>query len=129
MLNKVSVTLEALETHMQDRSYEISMKMPKLQKDYAGMRADFGRLDRLITDDSGKEIVNPAYIELPRKMDALEQEINELADQKEMFDDKLLELEDIEERSKGRGNIDKSTHVITMTLSECEKLGYFPEAE
>lgn len=127
MLVGPSITLEKLEKHMADRVYEIKMELPKLHKKFDQLQEDFKKIPRLVMeeqkDGSELEVANPDFIKIPEQMKELEAQIKELQEQQVFMEDKLAELDDIEDRSKGRGNIDKSKEKITLTLNDCLKLG------
>lgn len=123
MLIGPSITLAELETHMNDRSYEIKMEMPKLQKEFSRLRSEFKLVPRTVENDNGDEITNPDFLNLPVRMQEIETQIKELQEQQDLMEAKLVELDDIEERSKGRGNVDKSKYKITLSLNDCLKLG------
>lgn len=129
MLIGPSITLEALEEKLNDRSYEIKMEVPKLQKEFSRLREEFKLIPRTSVNEKGEEITNPDFLNLPDRMQAIEDNIKELQDQQAFIDDKLVDLEDIEERSKGRGNVNKATDKITLSLNDCLKLGITLEAE
>ena len=131
MLIGPSITLEKLEEHMTERLYEIKMEMPKLQKEFSQLREDFKRIPRtIIQEKEGKEveIMNPDFVAIPDKMKAIEMQIKERQEQQELYESKLEELETIEDRSKGKGNVDKSKEKITLTLNDCLKLGITTDA-
>ena len=126
MLVGPSITLEKLEQHLKDRIYEIRMEIPKLKKEFAQLQNDFKQIPRVINDvnhDKVEERVNPDFVKIPEKFKAVEEQIKELQEQEIHIQEKLQELEDIEERSKGKNNIDKSKHKITLTLNDCLMLG------
>lgn len=126
MLIGPSITLAKLEEHMMERLYEIKMEMPKLQKEFSQLREDFKRIPRtIIAEKEGKEveIMNPDFVAIPDKMKAIEMEIKERQEQQELYENKLEELETIEDRSKGKGNVDKEKVKITLSLNDCLKLG------
>jgi hypothetical protein len=123
MLIGPSITLAVLEEKLNDRSYEIKMELPKLQKEFSRLREEFKIVPRTKEDDKGEEITNPDFLNLPKRMQAIEEQIKELQEQQLFLDEKLVELDDIEERSKGRGNVDKSKDKITLSLNDCVKLG------
>jgi uncharacterized coiled-coil protein SlyX len=123
MLIGPSITLEALENHMNDRAYEIKMELPKLQKEFNRLREEFKLVPRTVVNDKKEEITNPDFLNIPKRMIELENQIKELTDQQGFMETKLVELDDIEERSKGRGNIDKSKEKITLSLNDCLSLG------
>ena len=123
MLVGPSITLAKLEEHMKNRVYEIKMELPKLQKEFNRLRQEFKLVPRTIENEKGEEVTNPDFINIPKQMAEIEEKINELQEQQEFMEAKLAELEDIEERSKGRGNIDKSRDKIVLSLNDCLKLG------
>lgn len=123
MLVGPSITLEKLEEHMNDRVYENKMKLPKLQKEFNRLRGEFKLIPRTVENKDGEEITNPDFLNLPKQMAAIEAEILEIQAQQVLMEEKLVELSDIEDRSKGRGNIDKSKEKITLSLTDCVKLG------
>jgi predicted transcriptional regulator len=123
MLIGPSITLAVLEEKLNDRSYEIKMEIPKLQKEFSRLREEFKIVPRTTENDKGEEITNPDFLNLPKRMQEIEDQVKELQDQQEFIDEKLVELEDIEERSKGRGNVDKAKDTVTLTLNDCLKLG------
>ncbi|ARC67387.1 hypothetical protein B14_200176 (plasmid) [Bacillus licheniformis] len=126
MLVGPSITLEKLEQHLKDRIYEIRMEIPKLKKEFAQLQNDFKQIPRVINDvnhDKVEERVNPDFVKIPEKFKAVEEQIKELQEQEIHIQEKLQELEDIEERSKGKNNIDKSKYKITLTLKDCLMLG------
>ncbi len=132
MLIGPSVTLEKLEEHMRERLYEIKMDLPKKQKEFYQLGEDFKRIPRtVIKEKDGAEVEesNPDFIKIPGKMKEVEASIVDLQDQQQFIEDKLNELETIEDRSKGKGNIDKSEYKITLTLNDCLAMGIaFDEA-
>lgn len=123
MLVGPSITLNELEEKLGDRSYEIKMELPKLQKEFSRLREEFKIVPRTSEDEEGNEITNPDFLNLPKEMEKIENKIKELQDQLVFIDEKLVDLDDIEERSKGRGNVDKSKDKVTLTLNDCLKLG------
>jgi predicted RNase H-like nuclease (RuvC/YqgF family) len=123
MLIGPSITLAELEEHMNDRSYELKMELPKLQKEFNRLREEFKLIPRTIENEKGETITNPDFLNMPVRMQELETQMKDFAEQQEFMDKKLVELEDIEDRSKGRGNVDKSKDKITLTLNDCLKLG------
>lgn len=126
MLVGPSITLEKLEQHLKDRLYEIRMKIPKLKKEFAQLQNDFKQIPRVVNEtnhDKVEERVNPDFINIPEKFRAVEEQIKELQEQEVHIQEKLDELEDIEERSVGKNNIDKSKEKITLTLNDCLMLG------
>lgn len=130
MLVGPSITLEDLEVHMRDRIYEMKMELPKLQKEFSHLREEFKRVKRTsIVEKEGKEIeiMNPEFVEIPDKMKEIEIKIKNYQEQQEFMEGKIDELETIEERSKGRNNIDKANTKITLTLNDCLMLGISTE--
>ncbi|HZG71047.1 MAG TPA: hypothetical protein VEY51_05845 [Chondromyces sp.] len=123
MLIGPSITLEKLEEHMKNRVYEIKMDLPKLEKEFRRLGEEFKMIPRTIINEEGEEITNPDFIAIPKRMREIEEAIQELQDQQEFMEAKLMELEDIEERSKGRGNVIKSRDKIILSLNDCIKLG------
>lgn len=129
MLVGPSITLEKLENQMNDRVYEIKMELPKLQKEFNRLRSEFKNVPRTIDNEEGEEITNPDFINIPHRMTEIEVQMKDLQDQQAFMEEKLVELSDIEERSKGRGNIDKSKEKITLSLNDCIKMGLSLEEE
>lgn len=123
MLIGPSITLASLEEKLNDRSYEIKMELPKLQKEFGRLREEFKLVPRTMEDEKGEEFTNPDFLKLPKRMQEIETKIKDLQDQQLFIDEKLVELEDIEERSKGRGNVNKAADTITLSLNDCLKLG------
>lgn len=128
MLIGPSITLAKLEEHMNDRMYQNKMELPKLQKEFNRLRGEFKIVPRTIENDKGEEITNPDFLAIPKQMEKVEFQIKEIQEQQEFMESKVLELETIEDRSKGRGNIDKSKEKITLTLTDCIRLGIDLEA-
>lgn len=130
MLVGPSITLEDLEEHMRDRIYEMKMELPKLQKEFSHLREEFKSVRRTsVVEKEGKEveIMNPEFVEIPDKMKEIETQIKNYQEQQEFMESKIDELETIEERSKGRNNIDKANTKITLTLNDCLMLGISTE--
>lgn len=126
MLVGPSITLEKLEKHLKDRLFEIRMEIPKLKKEFVQLQSDFKQIPRVINEtnhDKVEERVNPDFISIPEKFKAVEERIKELQEQEVHMQEKLDELDDIEERSVGKNNIDKSKYKITLTLNDCLMLG------
>ncbi|WAT23600.1 hypothetical protein O0R52_21630 (plasmid) [Bacillus halotolerans] len=126
MLVGPSITLEKLEKHLKDRLFEIRMEIPKLKKEFVQLQSDFKQIPRVINEtnhDKVEERVNPDFITIPEKFKAVEERIKELQEQEVHMQEKLDELDDIEERSVGKNNIDKSKYKITLTLNDCLMLG------
>ncbi|KAF2421721.1 hypothetical protein [Bacillus subtilis] len=126
MLVGPSITLEKLEKHLKDRLFEIRMEIPKLKKEFVQLQNDFKQIPRVINEtnhDKVEERVNPDFISIPEKFKAVEERIKELQEQEVHMQEKLDELDDIEERSVGKNNIDKSKYKITLTLNDCLMLG------
>ncbi len=126
MLVGPSITLEKLEEHMRNRLYEIKMELPKKQKEINQLGEDFKRIPKtIIKNKDGEELEesNPDFIKIPEKMKKIEADINDLHEQQEFIEDKIDELETIEERSKGKGNINKSEYKITLSLNDCLAMG------
>lgn len=123
MLIGPSLTLAAFEEKLNDRSYELKMELPKLQKEFNRLRGEFKLVPRTAEDEDGEEITNPDFLAIPKRMAALEETIKDYQEQQLFMDSKLAELEDIEERSKGRGNVNKEVDKITLSLTDCVKLG------
>lgn len=127
MLIGPTVTLDVLEEHMNDKVYEIKNEIVKLRKELMRMQNEFPNIARTITNENGEEVTNPDFIQVPKDMAALEEKIKDLIEQQEFMEAKLVELENIEERSVGNSNIKKSEYKITLTLNDCLKLGIEPE--
>ncbi|MGV7000365.1 hypothetical protein ACWA2C_16890 [Priestia megaterium] len=126
MLIGPSITLAELEEKLKDRLYEIKMDLPKAQKEFARLREEFKRIPRIIVaDKDGEEVetINPDFIKIPDQLKEIEEKIKGYQEQQEFLEEKLEELETIEERSKGRGNINKEKEKITLSLNDCLKLG------
>lgn len=123
MLIGPSITLAQLEEKLNDRAYEIKMELPKLQKEFSRLRGEFKLVPRTTENDKGDEITNPDFLNIPKQMQEIEDQIKEMQDQQLFIEEKLVDLSDIEDRSKGRGNVDKSKDKITLTLNDCLKLG------
>ncbi|PVC75114.1 hypothetical protein C2I27_04305 [Priestia megaterium] len=126
MLIGPSLTLAELEEKLKDRLYEIKMDLPKAQKEFARLREEFKRVPRIIVaEKDGEEVetINPDFIKLPDQLKAIEEKIKGYQEQQEFLEEKLEELETIEDRSKGRGNINKEKEKITLSLNDCLKLG------
>lgn len=123
MLIGPSITLEQLEEKLNDRAYEIKMELPKLQKEFSRLRGEFKLVPRTAENDKGEEITNPDFLNIPKQMQEIEDQIKEMQDQQLFIEEKLVDLSDIEDRSKGRGNVDKSKDKITLSLNDCLKLG------
>ncbi|MBU5262159.1 hypothetical protein [Bacillus atrophaeus] len=126
MLVGPSITLEKLEKHLKDRLFEIRMEIPKLKKEFVQLQSDFKQIPRVINEtnhDKVEERVNPDFISIPEKFKAVEERIKELQEQEVHMQEKLDELDDIEEKSVGKNNIDKSKYKITLTLNDCLMLG------
>ncbi|MCD7910920.1 hypothetical protein KC480_05195 [Bacillus velezensis] len=126
MLIGPSITLEKLEEHLKERLYKIRMEIPKLKKEFVQLQEDFKEIPRVINEtvhDKVEERVNPEFINIPEKFKSTEEKIKELQEQEALIQEKLGELEDIEERSLGKNNIDKSKYKITLTLNDCLMLG------
>lgn len=123
MLIGPSLTLAELEEKLNDRAYEIKNEIPKVQKEFNRLRTEFKNVPRTKEDAAGEEITNPDFLNIPLRMQELEVQTIDLQNQQVFIEEKLVELSDIEERSKGRGNVDKSKDKITLTLSDCLKLG------
>jgi hypothetical protein len=123
MLIGPSITLGDLEEKLNDRVYELKLETPKKQKEFNRLRTEFKNVPRTIDNEDGEEITNPDFLNMPKRMQELETEIKDSQEQQIFIEEKLVELSDIEERSKGRGNVDKSKDKITLTLADCLKLG------
>lgn len=123
MLIGPSITLDKLEKHMNDRVYEIKMELPKLQKEFNRLRGEFKLVPRTVENEEGEEVTNPDFLAIPKNMEQVEKQIKELQEQQVFMEEKIVELSTIEERSKGRGNIDKSKEKITLSLNDCLRLG------
>jgi hypothetical protein len=129
MLVGPSYTLEKVEEIMKDRLYEIKMELPKLRKQLAQLADDFKRIPRVIVetgvDGTEKEVANPDFIKIPDDMQSIEDKIKNYLEQQGFLEEKIDELDDIEERSEMHGNrkIDKSKEKITLTLKDCLALG------
>ncbi|MEB2276862.1 hypothetical protein LAV82_22860 [Bacillus sp. ILBB4] len=126
MLIGPSITLAELEEKLKDRLYEIKMDLPKAQKEFTRLREEFKRVPRIIVaEKEGEEVetINPDFIKIPEQLKAIEEKIKGYQEQQEFLEEKLEELETIEDRSKGRGNINKEKEKITLSLNDCLKLG------
>lgn len=126
MLIGPSITLAELEEKLKDRLYEIKMDLPKAQKEFARLREEFKRVPRIIVaEKDGEEVdtINPDFIKIPDQLKEIEEKIKGYQEQQEFLEEKLEELETIEDRSKGRGNINKEKEKITLSLNDCLKLG------
>ncbi|PFV35662.1 hypothetical protein [Bacillus thuringiensis] len=124
MLIGPSLTLEQLEEKMQDKLYDIKMNRNKKVKELETLHAELNDISKTVYDDaSDSRIANPKYVKLFEEFSEKQKELSEMDETQTYIESKLQELEDIEERSKGKGNINKSENKITLTLNDCLKLG------
>jgi hypothetical protein len=77
MLIGPSLTLGTLEEKLNERSYEIKMELPKLQKEFNRLRGEFKLVPRTAENEDGEEITNPDFLSIPKRMAALEENIND----------------------------------------------------
>ncbi|HDX9674034.1 TPA: hypothetical protein ROY08_001291 [Bacillus cereus] len=124
MLIGPSLTLEQLEEKMQDKLYDIKMNRNKKVKELETLHAELNDISKTVYDDaSDSRIANPKYVKLFEEFSEKQKELSEMDETQTYIESKLQELEDIEERSKGKGNINKAENKITLTLNDCLKLG------
>ncbi|PES55957.1 hypothetical protein [Bacillus thuringiensis] len=124
MLIGPSLTLEQLEEKMQDKLYDIKMNRNKKVKELETLHAELNDISKTVYDDaSDSRIANPKYVKLFEEFSEKQKELSEMDETQTYIESKLQELEDIEERSKGKGNINKTENKITLTLNDCLKLG------
>ncbi|MCU5501851.1 hypothetical protein OCB09_00525 [Bacillus cereus] len=124
MLIGPSLTLEKLEEKMQDKLYDIKMNRNKKVKELETLHAELNDISKTVYDDaSDSRIANPKYVKLFGEFNEKQKELSEMDETQTYIESKLQELEDIEERSKGKGNINKAENKITLTLNDCLKLG------
>lgn len=124
MLIGPSLTLEKLEEKMQDKLYDIKMNRNKKVKELETLHAELNDISKTVYDDaSDSRIANPKYVKLFGEFNEKQKELSEMDETQTYIENKLQELEDIEERSKGKGNINKAENKITLTLNDCLKLG------
>lgn len=124
MLIGPSLTLEKLEEKMQDKLYDIKMNRNKKVKELETLHAELNDISKTVYDDaSDSRIANPKYVKLFGEFNEKQKELSEMDETQAYIENKLQELEDIEERSKGKGNINKAENKITLTLNDCLKLG------
>ncbi|CUB50843.1 hypothetical protein BN2127_JRS10_00360 [Bacillus subtilis] len=124
MLIGPSLTLEQLEEKMQDKLYDIKMNRNKKVKELETLHAELNDISKTVYDDSSdSRIANPKYVKLFGEFNEKQKELSEMDETQTYIESKLQELEDIEERSKGKGNINKAENKITLTLNDCLKLG------
>lgn len=124
MLIGPTLTLEKLEEHMQNKLYDIKMTRNKKVKELQSLQEELSDVSKTIYDDeTDNRIANPKYIKLFNEFEAQQKELSEMDNTQAFIENKLIELDDIEERSKGRGNVNKAETRITLTLNDCLKLG------
>ncbi|PGC56699.1 hypothetical protein COM24_07760 [Bacillus toyonensis] len=124
MLIGPSLTLEQLEEKMQDKLYDIKMNRNKKVKELETLHAELNDISKTVYDDaSDSRIANPKYVKMFGEFSEKQKELSEMDEIQTYIESKLQELEDIEERSKGKGNINKAENKITLTLNDCLKLG------
>ncbi|MBJ7935625.1 MULTISPECIES: hypothetical protein [Bacillus cereus group] len=123
MLIGPSLTLEKLEEKMQDKLYDIKMNRNKKVKELETLHAELNDISKTVYDASDSRIANPKYVKLFGEFNEKQKELSEMDETQTYIENKLQELEDIEERSKGKGNINKAENKITLTLNDCLKLG------
>ncbi|MCU5224138.1 MULTISPECIES: hypothetical protein [Bacillus cereus group] len=124
MLIGPSLTLEKLEEKMQDKLYDIKMNRNKKVKELETLHAELNDISKTVYDDaSDSRIANPKYVKMFGEFNEKQKELSEMDETQTYIESKLQELEDIEERSKGKGNINKAENKITLTLNDCLKLG------
>ncbi|HHT7153248.1 hypothetical protein [Bacillus thuringiensis] len=124
MLIGPSLTLEKLEEKMQDKLYDIKMNRNKKVKELETLHAELNDISKTVYDEvSDSRIANPKYVKLFGEFNEKQKELSEMDETQTYIESKLQELEDIEERSKGKGNINKAENKITLSLNDCLKLG------
>lgn len=123
MLIGPTFTLAALEEKMKDKLYEIKMEKSKKIKNFQALQVELNQTDKMIRDEDDQRIANPKYVELFNEFQNAQSELADAENIQRFIEEKLEELESVEERSKGRGNINKETYKVTLTLNDCLKLG------
>lgn len=128
MLIGPTLTLAQLEEKMKEKLYDIKMGRSKQVKNLQALQQEIQATPKMLYDgEKEQRYANPRYVELFNQFQQEEKELKESEATQEFIEKRLEELEDIEDRSKGRGNVDKQKDKITLTLNDCLMLGITEE--
>lgn len=121
MLIGPTITLAELEANLQEKLDENKKVDTDLFKRFREIQVNIQSVERSIKLEDGKTIANPAHVELIEESRKLQNEMDEILSQNDFIKQRLDELENIEDTSRGALNKDKAT--ITLTLNDCVNLG------
>lgn len=121
MLLEHTMTLNEFEEHLGTRKITIQKEIEQLGRDLNVLQNSLRNTPTTAKDEENNIIENPEFTKLKDDFEAKKETYQELHENQEFIQLKLVELESIEEHSQGK--VDKEKDEVTLNLNDLVKFG------